>query len=623
MSRAEQRVCKRTGVNKLLLLLLFLVIMEVFYIISNKNEMNREYGLLHELKNLKTIHQKIDGLFEKNVNHQSFDAITGDTREFTNVLLLLKEHALVDTDNGRKEFAALYERLDSSFKESQTYIERYKSWNGLTINSTRVLYDMHGHIKKKIRQKGTSKKEHFSEEVLDEIALMVALISYDRLSDKRSLIEQIEILKKEFKDDKQLLGLTRAMEKHVNVLVEGQELMEALQKAHNALLIGTTIDQMYKLLLEDFEDRDQDNQFNFYVMNSVILLLLLLLLYNNYRESALHEKVCLLNIDLQEKVIELENANREVKKLISKFDRHVIASETDKKGLIIYASTAFCEISGYTLEELIGKPHNIVRHVDMPKEVYKQMWETIQSGKEWSGEIKNQRKDGSDYWVEVFVTPEFDRKGNIVGYSAIRNIITAKKELEELSHSLEQQVYERTRDLEVMMEKVQKLSITDELTGLYNRRYYAQIIENEIKRAQRNQVCFGYFILDIDNFKRYNDNYGHQQGDQVLMQVANRFTSVLERPDDFVFRMGGEEFLVIFTGETKNKVIGFAQKVIDSIAALKIEHKYNENYYIVTVSGGLVIHEPGEASMSSNEMYKASDVQLYLAKEAGRNCLKY
>lgn len=623
MSSTQQNRCKKTGTYKLLVLLLFLFAVEILYISSSREKVSREYELLHELKSLKTLNQKIEGLFNKNINHQSFDNITEDTREFNAVMLILKEHPLSDMEKGNKNFQELYSKLHEDFERAETYIERYKSWNGLTINSTRVLFDMHGYIKKMIRQKGTSEKEHFSEEILDDVIFMVALISYDRLSSREDLIKKIELLKHEFETDKRLYKSVNTMHKHINVLLEGQTLMQALKRENSSLMIGETIDKMYRLLLEDFKSNDQDNLRDFYLMNVAVLFLLVLLFLISRKESNLHEKVCLLNNDLEENVLELEDVNREMKKLINKFDRHVIASETDEKGIITYASTAFCEVSGYTREELLGQPHNIVRHEDVSKEVYKEMWDTIKSGKEWSGEIKNRSKDGGEYWVEVFVTPELDKDDNIIGYSAIRNVITSKKALEEFSHSLEEQVQERTHDLEVMMEKVQKLSITDELTGLYNRRYYTQVIDNEIKRAERNKVCFGYLILDIDNFKRFNDNYGHQRGDQVLMQVANRFGSVLERPDDFVFRMGGEEFLVIYTGETKSKVVDFAQHVIEAVAMLKIEHAYNDGYNIVTVSGGLVVHEPGQKEISVDEMYKVSDERLYEAKEAGRNCLKY
>jgi len=143
----------------------------------------------------------------------------------------------------------------------------------------------------------------------------------------------------------------------------------------------------------------------------------------------------------------LEKVNYDLNKLLESFDENVIASRSDLKGNITYASKAFVEISGYSLEELMGSPHSIVRHPDTPKEVFKNLWETIKSGKVWKGELKNSKKDGSIYWVDVVITPKLADNGNVLSYSAIRQDITSKKEVEELSESLEIKVEERTSEL--------------------------------------------------------------------------------------------------------------------------------------------------------------------------------
>ncbi len=129
---------------------------------------------------------------------------------------------------------------------------------------------------------------------------------------------------------------------------------------------------------------------------------------------------------------ELEELNYDHKKLIDTFSKYVIASKTDLKGNITYVSDAFCDISGYSKEELLGKPHNIVRHPDVSKEFYKDMWATIKSGKNFSGEVKNKKKNGDAYWVGVEITPDYDKLGNHIGYSAIRTNISKQKVLEEL-----------------------------------------------------------------------------------------------------------------------------------------------------------------------------------------------
>jgi len=103
-----------------------------------------------------------------------------------------------------------------------------------------------------------------------------------------------------------------------------------------------------------------------------------------------------------------------------KFSDGLILSSTDLKGIITYANRKFCEIAGYTKKELTGKNHNIVRHPDMPKAAFKDLWDTIKSGKEWTGIVKNLRKDGKYYWVYSHIAPVMDESGEITGYTAAR-----------------------------------------------------------------------------------------------------------------------------------------------------------------------------------------------------------
>ncbi len=138
-----------------------------------------------------------------------------------------------------------------------------------------------------------------------------------------------------------------------------------------------------------------------------------------------------------ENVKKIEILNRELDSLVNGFDEHVIASRTDTKGIITYVSKAFCKIAGYTKEELLGKPHNIVRHPDMPSAAFKELWETIKSGNVWQGEVKNLKKDGNFYWVKANIAPYYDQETNkLLGYSAIREDITFRKEVVELSAKL-------------------------------------------------------------------------------------------------------------------------------------------------------------------------------------------
>ncbi|MDH4944830.1 transporter substrate-binding domain-containing protein [Sulfurimonas sp. C5] len=156
----------------------------------------------------------------------------------------------------------------------------------------------------------------------------------------------------------------------------------------------------------------------------------------------------------------VEQKTAKLSSLLKAFDQNVIASSTDKNGKITYVSDAFCEISGYSREELIGKPHNILRHPDMPKKLFADLWTTIKAGKNWHGEIKNRKKDGGFYWVDMTITVEKDKDGKVFRYDAIRHDITAKKAVEELTKTLEQKVEERTAELTKSEQKIKNVFAT-------------------------------------------------------------------------------------------------------------------------------------------------------------------
>ncbi len=104
----------------------------------------------------------------------------------------------------------------------------------------------------------------------------------------------------------------------------------------------------------------------------------------------------------------------------------LLVSETDEKGVIRYANEEFCEMAEYTVEELEGKPHNIIRHSDMPKVAFKDLWDTIKSGKTWKGFVKNKSKDGNTYWVYATVFPYTNSKGE-KGYISVRKSATREE----------------------------------------------------------------------------------------------------------------------------------------------------------------------------------------------------
>jgi aerotaxis receptor len=108
------------------------------------------------------------------------------------------------------------------------------------------------------------------------------------------------------------------------------------------------------------------------------------------------------------------------------FEGRIIISQTDLNGIITYANRMFCEVSGYTVDELVGQPHSIIRHPDMPKAAFLKMWSSISSGHTWNGLVKNMRKDGRYYWVDTEILPIENENNEIIGYIASRKAASRK-----------------------------------------------------------------------------------------------------------------------------------------------------------------------------------------------------
>ncbi len=148
----------------------------------------------------------------------------------------------------------------------------------------------------------------------------------------------------------------------------------------------------------------------------------------------------------------------------SLIDNYVIYTKTDLKGHITYASKAFCDISGYTKDELIGKQHNIIRHPDMPSSAFKELWETIQDGKIWTGTVKNRKKDGKYYITKSVVSPVFDENNKIIEYSSVREDITPQVKAEEFQKKLGLLVKEtKLKQMAIANEYKQQLVAKDKI----------------------------------------------------------------------------------------------------------------------------------------------------------------
>ena len=286
----------------------------------------------------------------------------------------------------------------------------------------------------------------------------------------------------------------------------------------------------------------------------------------------------------------------ELKDSLEKLHGHIITSKFNLQGELTEVSEALLTLSGYTKEEILGQQFCFFKHPDMEESVFKSVWKSLIKGEAWEGEVKNISKDGKVFWVEASITPVKDSYAITQYFESIMRVITEKKALLE--------------DINI-----------DPLTKLLNRRSFEQRFITERTRAKRDHKVFALLMIDIDFFKQYNDNYGHVQGDIALEQVANSLQESFRRSSDVIFRLGGEEFAVISTAESEEKLINSAENACYMIHKERIAHIKSDICPYLTVSIGLaLVHE--SSTLILRDIYEMSDKMLYEAKTAGRNQIK-
>lgn len=304
---------------------------------------------------------------------------------------------------------------------------------------------------------------------------------------------------------------------------------------------------------------------------------------------------------LQQEIIlqnrEIERNRYHLQKSIAVMNEHIIFAKTDGEGNFIEVSDAFCRTYGYERSELIGVNNNILKSETTPKPLHKELWSRLEKGLSWRGELQNRKKNGELFWVEAYIEPTYNTDGSFLCFSAIYYDINDKK-------------------------RIETLSITDQLTGLYNRRHFEATLPVEFKRSSRNGTKLFFVTLDIDFFKQYNDTYGHQEGDRVLVAMGRALKNVLHRDEDMIFRLGGEEFGGVCSVDSWKSANIMGEKIRSAVEFMGIPHSKNQVASVVTASvGGVYIdfsHLDNEI-ITLDEVYKIADNALYRVKREGRN----
>lgn len=272
-------------------------------------------------------------------------------------------------------------------------------------------------------------------------------------------------------------------------------------------------------------------------------------------------------------------------------DQHILLARLDTEGRVLEASHALCHFLSCSQSSLIRKPSYFFDDSEQTFELNHHIWETVRAGDTWEGEIRRVHKDGSTCWADSRVIPEFDQFGEFTGLMNILQDTTNKK-----------------------------LSITDKLTTLPNRRSFEEVMQRQLTELCPLQGAITLAIVDVDFFKRYNDAYGHPEGDKALQRIAGCLLANLRSNHDHAFRIGGEEFALIICDQNKAEAHTTLNNIREQVEALAITHEKNEISDWVTISIG-AYWLPGSALLDQHQLYIEADRALYRAK-ANRNSIE-
>tara|TARA_B110001454_G_scaffold12188_1_gene11193 strand:+ start:1784 stop:2974 length:1191 start_codon:yes stop_codon:yes gene_type:complete len=299
-----------------------------------------------------------------------------------------------------------------------------------------------------------------------------------------------------------------------------------------------------------------------------------------------------LKAKVKENTIRLEKANQSMTRYLNVINQYINSCVLSPDLTIIDVSEAWCrtlktfpnDLMGSNLECLIS---------NISTQLFSDMKTTLASGKEWAGELQLNDTQGNILWFDISAQLEKNDDTQLDEITLIAINISDHK-------------------------RIEILSLTDSLTGLANRRHFDAVIDNELRRLQRNQSTLSLLMLDVDFFKQYNDTYGHQKGDTCLQAISSVLAKCAQRPADLAARYGGEEFILLLPEADIDGAYAIAHMVMTHLAQLKIEHTDSSISPYVTLSIGIATVKSIDVT-SAEDILRIADEQLYKAKSSGRN----
>jgi diguanylate cyclase (GGDEF)-like protein/PAS domain S-box-containing protein len=543
-----------------------LLTISYFYVVNMGNRMQNFKSYKKVTQDLLLLDVEINNFLKNETGFRNYDIMVRKVKKFRKHIKILDNEKFYDEFG--KDLKKELKDIEECFEKKVGLIERYKTYHATTIGSIGYILN----LSKKLKAKELSKSDAL---MLDEIIKEYLNFFIYHNYNKENVERNIKILQQMY--DKYKLIEFKFIEANIKAgyrdISNVDEIIQDVAKLHlyyKVLDLDTTISKRYEKTI--------NQQKMFTLISFLISLILMFLMIWVYFRS----------LKTKKELIAFRYA-------VDNSDDTVVMTDVNRR--ITYVNDAFVKNTHYTKEEAYGKNPRILKSGLLPDIFYKNLNDTLDRGEKWFGEFINKTKDGEIYYERASITPMFiDDK--LTGYLAIKLNVTE---------------YIKAKD------KAEYLAYHDQLTELPNRIKFDIKLKEILDSVKDSIETISIAIIDLDGFKYINDTLGHYYGDEMLKIIARRIAEEDLREGDELFRIGGDEFLVLFKPNTPKEVCSkVSHEIIETI-----NKKADINSHILQVGASIGLAEFPTDANSAQELLKCADIALNKVKSSGKNSFKY
>ncbi|MEA1915197.1 MAG: PAS domain-containing sensor histidine kinase [Campylobacterota bacterium] len=579
--------------NYILSFFILMLIIGLFVsLLDGNKKIKNSFDVYVKLSDLKTTNNSMDNCIN-NSGSKNYDLINRHISDATSTILYIQKRIIkygIEDENILNTF----KKLQKNFEIKMDIIQQCKTSNSIINNTYKNFIQLFKMVKQQIAPEDKT--------ILDNIIFNAVLINKLKIMDEVDVFRQLVSTKYKNNDQMQLLY------KNLYVYKSNFTKIQTLQQTSEQQNLMETINHLTNFFT--IYNQDIVNKARFIVFIFIFALFGTLIL--NY---VLTRKIDKTYRQLNTKTQELESSLKII-------NQNVIISKTNLKGIITDVSEAFCQITGYTKDELIGKNHNIVRHPDMKSEVFENLWKTIREDQQWEGEVKNLKSDGGYYWVHAVIKPYYTN-GIKAGYTSVRHDITDKNTIKDLNESLEDRIQievDKNRQKDQQLFQQSRLAQMGEMISMIAHQWRQPLaaisstsaginikakldkltpdtaIELSDKISEYSQHL-SQTINDFRDFFKSNKEKENTNYDEIIYGVLNIVeNSIVNQNITLVKNLNSKETFNTYSNELKQVVLNLMKNAEDVLLDKEIKNpmitiETKDNLLIISDNGGGIPNE--------------------------------